>query len=96
MRRELDVVVVGSKHLLNRPDAALAIARDKATVQHTAFSTFAELVNAKGSYRPSVYMRCGRGRKTHKAMRELLFLTIQYNNHQQARGDSRRALQLTF
>ena len=90
-----DVVVVETKRLLRLPESALATARDKATVQHTAFNSFLALAAAKGSYRPSLYMTgrgpaTGQGRKTPKAMRELLFLTIQYNDHQHAHGCPKR------
>lgn len=60
--------------------------RDAVTVRHTAFTTFAELVAAKGGYRPSIYL----GDKTPKAQRELLFLAFEYNRWMAANHDGRR------
>lgn len=59
---------------------------DAVTAKHTGFANFAELLNAKGNYRPSIYL----GGKSTETQRELLFLSLQYNLVQQNRQDPRR------
>ena len=59
---------------------------DKLVTKHTGFKTFNDLVNAKGGYRPSIYL----GGKTPSAQRELLFITLAYNKHMASSGSSLR------
>lgn len=59
---------------------------DRIVARHSAFANFTDLVNARGGYRPSIYV----GGKPKQAKRELVFLTLEYNRFQAARGDSRR------
>ena len=59
---------------------------NRIVASHSAFANFADLVNARGGYRPSIYV----GGKTKQAKRELVYLTLEYNRFQAARGDSRR------
>jgi hypothetical protein len=58
--------------------------------RHSAFNSFADLLNAAGGYRPTV--RCY-DERCHNAVdrAELLILADAYDAHQAARGDARRA-----
>lgn len=56
---------------------------DQLTVRHTAFPRFTDLLNAGGSYRPSL----GTSRSTEKTV-----LADAYDKAQELRGDSRKAL----
>lgn len=59
---------------------------DRITRENSAFASFADLVNAKGNYRPSIYL----GEKSRKLQGELLCLAIAYDCHQMRALDSRR------
>lgn len=72
---------------------------DQLTRRHTAFENFAALINAGGSYRPSIntesatacILPCGERITARQRCQELRELADIYDNAQQARGDSRRA-----
>lgn len=59
---------------------------NKLVKKHTAFASIHEMLNAGGTYRPSIYL----GGKTKREQRELVFIAIEYNTAQRERGDARR------
>lgn len=61
-------------------------ALDVVVLKHTAFKSFAELLNPNGLYRPSIYL----GGKSRADQGELLSLALAYNQAQQDRSDGRR------
>ena len=60
---------------------------DTITRKHTAFTSFSELVNAAGNYRPSIYLNKG----AYADNLEKTTLAMAYDDTQAARGDERRA-----
>lgn len=64
-------------------DAAKAVL-DEITKQHTGFTTFRSMVEAQGSYRPTIYV-------SDKRRPELKLLADAYDKTQELRGDPRRA-----
>lgn len=63
-----------------------APALDVIVAKHTAFSSFQEMLNPGGVYRPSIYL----GGKTKAEQVELLSLSLAYNQAQKDRSDGRR------
>jgi len=57
------------------------------TAKISSFSSFGELLNAAGNYRPSIYLK----KSDHKNNRAKMDLVIAYDDAQQQRGDNRRA-----
>ena len=63
---------------------------DRLVMKYTDFESMADLLNAKGVYRPAVYLRSGERWMRH----EVNFIADEYNRRQEARGDPRRAFRL--
>lgn len=62
------------------------------TKKLTAFASFADLLNADGNYRPSIYLRKG----DYETNRAKMDLALAYDDAQAARGDNRRAFRGNF
>jgi hypothetical protein len=61
------------------------------TRQLTCFASFADLLNAPGNYRPSIYLAKGDVVCHAAANRAKIDLALAYDDAQEARGDERRA-----
>lgn len=57
------------------------------TRELTCFASFADLLNAPGNYRPSIYLSNGEFARN----RTKVDLALAYDDAQEARGDERRA-----
>jgi hypothetical protein len=89
MKRFLPVKVAGNTELIF---VQCARNLDRIVARHTAFTNFSELIDAKGGYRPSIYL----DGKTKQAKRELVFLVVRYNDYMKANNDARRIHQGDF
>jgi hypothetical protein len=61
------------------------------TRELTTFASFADLLNAAGNYRPSIYLAKGGVYCNHAVNRRKVDLALAYDDAQEARGDERRA-----
>jgi hypothetical protein len=68
------------------PQSSLTNRLDAICIVHTAFRTFADLLNAEGGYRPTINLR-----DAGDAAGAMALLAVQYDQQQAQRGDPRRA-----
>jgi hypothetical protein len=73
---------------LNKTTTMITTELDNLTRKHSAFRSFDELLNAKGNYRPTI---CTNLRGDYAGNLERNALLMAYDDHQQMRGDERRA-----
>jgi hypothetical protein len=63
---------------------------DRLVEKYTDFASMEDLVNAKGTYRPSLYLRSGERWIRY----EVNLIADEYNRRQETCGDTRRAFRL--